>query len=93
MVTYEIQEGAAGENDDNPCHLLSPLVNNFVVNNFGERMEGEIYPKALTFPVDKLLLERELVQICTPGGQGRRISICVPSSGYFACQAFGELAC
>ncbi len=29
-------------------------------------MEGEVYPKALTLPVDNLLLERELVQVCTP---------------------------
>ncbi len=25
-----------------------------LVNDFGERMEGEIYPKALTLPVDTL---------------------------------------
>ncbi len=43
-----------------------------LVNNFGERMEGVVYPKALTFPVDNLLLKRELVQVCTPGGQGSR---------------------
>jgi len=47
--------------------FLSPLV-----NNFSERTEGEIHPKALTLPVDNLLLERELVQVCTPGGQGSR---------------------
>jgi len=47
MVTYDIQEKAAGDNDDNSCHLLSPLV-----NNFGVRMEGEIHSKALTLPVD-----------------------------------------
>ncbi len=31
--------------------------------DFGLRMEGEIHPKALTLPVDNLLLERELVVI------------------------------
>jgi len=39
---------------------------------FVERTEGEVL-YALTFPVDNLLLERELVQVCTPGGQGSRI--------------------
>jgi len=28
---------------------------------------------ALTLPVDNLLLERELIQVCTPGGQGSRM--------------------
>jgi len=31
----------------------------------------------LTFPVDNLLLERELVQVCTPGGRGSRIPMSV----------------
>ncbi len=47
-----------GRNDDNFCHLLSPLV-----NNFGERMEGAVHPKGLTLPVDNLLLKRELVAV------------------------------
>ena len=31
--------------------------------DFGLRVEGEVYPKALTFPVDNLLLKRELVAV------------------------------
>jgi len=31
--------------------------------DFDPRMEGEVCPKALTFPVDNLLLERELVAV------------------------------
>jgi len=49
------RRGLLGKNDDNSCHLLSPLV-----NNFSERTEGEVL-LALTLPVDSLLLERELV--------------------------------
>jgi hypothetical protein len=37
-----------GRNDDNSGCLLSPFV-----NNIRERMEGEAYPKAQTFPVDR----------------------------------------
>ncbi len=40
---------------------------------FGECTGRAVYPKGLTFHVDNLLLERELVQVCTPGGQGSRI--------------------
>lgn len=31
--------------------------------DFGLRMEGEVCPKALTFPVDNLILEGELVAV------------------------------
>ena len=61
-----------GRNDDNSGYLLSPFV-----NNIRERMEGEAYPKAQTFPVDRhgrpSLRREKLTQVCDPGGQGNRI--------------------
>ncbi len=31
--------------------------------DFGLRVEGEVYPKALTIPVDNLLLKREFIAV------------------------------
>ena len=42
----------------NPYPVVGGVSSVFKECDFGPRMEGEIYSKALTFPIDNLLLER-----------------------------------
>ena len=50
--------------------------------DFGLRVEGEVYPKALTFPIDNLFVDRKLVafiklRLSPPGHQKKQDSFAI----------------